>query len=337
MEHNIKNIRRQLWVRIGLFVILILSAIAGVITSSFFVNQNANSGPITGGTYQAIVEYQNASDSNEAVKTLQNKIDPLLKKRMDVAKVGNNKLDITVPKANYNTIVDFLRDIERRGSIFFLNEKGQDLLVGKGKGKDYKIAQTQTDNDLQRVVLKDLIDANSFSSDLVQPLNKPMVKFKIKDLDLFHAIFSSQSKYLIWTDIGQMLDEMRNNYSDIIKFREFMNRKIQALAPGKEKTDLVLEYNRFMTVDVTNLSTGVKSKKNLASDTFAPNSELLTFFNPQLSEIKFNAVSNFNKTDPSKDLTININDKNDIYNQQSTINVFRPYLKELVDHYKSIK
>ncbi|WP_339023893.1 protein translocase subunit SecDF [Spiroplasma endosymbiont of Agriotes lineatus] len=330
MENNIKETQQSLWIRFGLFIILILSTITSLITSSFFVKNNFRSGMLVGGTYQTIVSYENAKNRHGVVNTLQDKIDPLRKKRMDIShfnsNIGGNRLNVMVPQANYGNIADFLRDVERSGSIFFLDDKGDDLLVGTGTGETYKPAK----KDGKRIVLKDFIDSSSINNSLISGINKPSIEFKIKNLKLYNVILKYQDKksVYVWQDFGQMLDEMRSNYSDLIKFRKFINAKALALQ-GVEAQDLRNALRSLLMASVRNRKNGDVKEVNLADQGVNTDSDIYNYF--QNNDVTFNEVLSYNKNSPNSDLTIDINNEDDTYDKQRYLNPFRPFLVELVN------
>ncbi|WP_342263410.1 protein translocase subunit SecDF [Spiroplasma endosymbiont of Clivina fossor] len=330
MENNIKGTQRNLWIQFGLFIILILSTIAGLITGSFFVDNNFRSGMLVGGAYQTIVSYENAKNRHEAVNTLQDKIDPLRKKLMDISRFTSNiegsRLNVIVPQANYGNIADFLRDVERSGSIFFLDDKGDDLLVGTGTGETYKPAK----KDGKRIVLKDFIDSSSIKHSLISGINKPSIEFKIKNLELYNAILKYQDKksVYVWQDLGQMLDEMRSNYNDLIKLRKFINAKAVALQGG-EAQELRNALRNLLTASVRNPENGDVKEVNLADQGVNTDSDIYNYF--QNGDVTFNEVLSYNKNSPNSDLTIDINNEDDTYDKQNYLNPFRPFLVELVN------
>ncbi|WP_215826986.1 protein translocase subunit SecDF [Spiroplasma endosymbiont of 'Nebria riversi'] len=330
MKNNIKGTQRNLWIQFGLFIILILSITAGLIMGSFFVDNNFRSGILVGGAYQTIVSYENAKNRHEAVNTLQDKIDPLRKKRMDIihfaSNIGESRLNVVVPQANYGNIADFLRDVERSGSIFFLDDKGDDLLVGTGTGETYKPAK----KDGKRIVLKDFIDSSSIKNSLISGINKPSIEFKIKNLDLYNAILKYQDKksVYVWQDFGQMLDEMRSNYNDLIKLRKFINAKAVALQGG-EAQELRNALRSLLTASVRNRENGDVKEVNLADHSVNTDSDIYNYF--QNADVTFNEVLSYNKNSPNSDLTIDINDEDDTYDKQKYLNLFRPFLVELVN------
>lgn len=330
MKNNIKGTQRNLWIQFGLFIILILSTIAGLITGSFFVDNNFRSGMLVGGAYQTIVSYENAKNRHEAVNTLQDKIDPLRKKRMDISRftsnIGGSRLNVIVPQANYGNIADFLRDVERSGSIFFLDDKGDDLLVGTGTGETYKPAK----KDGKRIVLKDFINSSSIKHSLISGINKPSIEFKIKNLELYNAILKYQDKksVYVWQDFGQMLDEMRSNYNDLIKLRKFINAKAVALQGG-EAQELRNALRSLLTASVRNRENGDVKEVNLADQSVNTDSDIYNYF--QNADVTFNEVLSYNKNSPNSDLTIDINNEDDTYDKQKYLNPFRPFLVELVN------
>lgn len=326
MSQDIKKTKNKIWLQFSLFMILMLATLATLIASSFFVNDNLQPGMVISGTYQAIVKYGDVNRS-EAITTLQDKINPLRRKTMVINRISGNRLNIIVPRGDYKTNDDFLREIERRGSIFFLDEKGKDLLVGTGEKDKF---QPSDDKTAKRIVLKDFIDSESIAPTLISGVNRPGINFKIKNLELYKAIntYQENKPVYIWQDFGQMLDEIRNDYEDLIKFRRFINSKLAGLE-GDSAQNLKKSLAGLLKATVINNNSGVAKIVEFDNQNVVTDTDVYNFFKD--SKIIYTEVRNFNKDYPNRDLTIDINDEEDTYSNQKFLNPFRPYLNTLID------
>lgn len=343
MNNIIKSQKKSsFWMKIVATTIIIAGAIIGITLGGMHIYQNAKWGSPFSKTYQANVKFSKKEgkvDIDDALNNLHSKINPINQKQISINKISSDELNVTASANMYHQLRDFLRDIERPGSIFFLDQDGNDLLIGKGEKANYV---PSLEKDAKRLPLNKLIDqaktvagmSNSFS---------PTVKLKVIEPETFKAITDYLQKkrqtLWIWTDIGAMFDEMRNNYDDFLAFKISITTKIkQLLNEGKinESKELRNAASNLLRVDATHKNPAISKNTIYNIDLFQENdiTKISDYFNNYNLDFR---IKNQDINSNGADLTVDINNPEYNYDKNTILNPFRPFLKDIVKEVGIVK
>lgn len=343
MNNIIKNQKKaSFWMKIIATTIIIAGAIIGITLGGIHIYQNAKWGSPFSETYQANVKFskkEGNANIDDALNNLQSKINPINQKQISINKISSNELNITASANMYHHLRDFLRDIERPGSIFFLDQEGNDLLIGTGEKSSYT---PSIEKSAKRLPLNKLIDQAKTAAGMSNNFT-PTVKLKVIEAETFAAI----SKYLeskkqtlwIWTDIGAMFDEMRNNYDDFLAFKSSITTKIrQLLNEGKEKESKALNsaISDLLRVNATHKNPAISKNVIFNIDLFAENdiTKINNYFNNYNLDF---IIKNHDSASNGRDLTVDINNPEYNYDKNQVLNPFRPFLQDIVKEVGIVK
>lgn len=208
-----KNKNLGFFLRIFSLLIVISAIIISVVFSTKYVENNSKLSIEFAGGYQTQVQYDGKSSQREVINLLKNRVDPLGTSNVNIESVtsgSNNKYNLALSKDAGVDISTFVHSVLRRGYSYIIDKDGNDLLATEKKDDN---ASTWTKRD------KRLLTSNIFSN--IKAINntvshRPELVFDVKDDSVLKSLTSSKDNtFYIYSDIGQLLDYIRNSMDGI--------------------------------------------------------------------------------------------------------------------------
>ncbi|WP_425377868.1 protein translocase SecDF, variant type [Spiroplasma endosymbiont of Polydrusus pterygomalis] len=235
----------RLIIRIGILIVLVVAMIVGVLFSADGFHYSYRAGIAYSGGYQVQVNVfdKRASnyvpdpdmpngDSKKGLELLRNKLDPLSNQNLYLQTLGRNSVEVVVGKDMFKSYNDLSKAIQRLGAIYFADSKGNDLLVSDNNGTK------------ERTPLSDVISSSTTGVDQTR---RPIITLQIKDQQKWDSIINglkpserggqSQPLY-IWTDIDQMIDDLRHDIDNMSSIQTLFNSEIKSSVSSSDWTKI---------------------------------------------------------------------------------------------------
>ncbi|AXF96481.1 protein translocase SecDF, variant type [Spiroplasma phoeniceum] len=322
-EPKDKRAISRLIIRIGTLIVLVIAMIVGALFSADSFRYSFQTGIAYSGGYQVQIDVFDKRDPNyspdtpngdskKGLELLRNKLDPLSNQNLYLQTLGRNSVEVIVGKDRFKSYNDLSKIIQRLGAIYLTDNKGKDLLI--------------SDNNVtkERTPLSDVI---SDSTTGVDQARRPIITLKIKNQQKWDSIINSlkpaegggQAQPLyIWTDIGQMIDDLRHDIDNIQAIATLFSVDIRSKVYSTDWTNI---YHIF---DVEYYDTGtarIQHGNLLDLALRYPISQIRTWMED--SRFRFTTV-------PTNRLLIDPNDKSATTN--AYIDPLRPYLQTIIEY-----
>lgn len=322
-EPKDKRAISRLIIQIGTLIVLVIAMIFGALFSADSFRYSYRTGIAYSGGYQVQIDVFDKRDPNyspdningdskKGLKLLRNKLDPLSNQNLYLQTLGRNSVEVIVGKDMFKSYNDLNKIIQRLGAIYLTDNKGKDLLISDNNGTK------------ERTLLSDVI---SRSTTGVDQARRPIITLQIKNQQKWDSIINSlkpsegvrqAQKLYIWTDIGQMIDDLRHDIDNIQAIATFFSVDIRSKVSSTDWTNI---YHIF---DVEYYDTGTSriQRGNLLDLALRyPISQIKTWMED--SRFRFTTV-------PTNRLLIDPNDKSATTN--AYIDPLRPYLQTIIEY-----
>ncbi len=322
-EQKDKRVISRLIIRIGTLIVLVIAMIVGALFSADSFRYSYRTGIAYSGGYQVQIDVFDKRDPNyspdtpngdrkKGLELLRNKLDPLSNQNLYLQTLGRNSVEVIVGKYMFKSYNDLSKIIQRLGAIYLTNNKGKDLLISDNNGTK------------ERTPLSDVISGSTTGVDQAR---RPIITLQIKNQQKWDSIINSlkpaegggQAQPLyIWTDIGQMIDDLRHDIDNIQAIATLFSVDIRSKVSSTDWTNI---YHIF---DVEYYDTGtarIQHGNLLDLALRYPISQIRIWMED--SRFRFTTV-------PTNHLLIDPNDKSATTN--AYINLLRPYLQTIIEY-----
>ncbi|ALA98138.1 bifunctional preprotein translocase subunit SecD/SecF [Spiroplasma kunkelii CR2-3x] len=322
-EPKDKKAISRLIIRIGTLIVLFIAMIIAALFSADSFRYSHQTGIAYSGGYQVQIDVFDKRDPNyspdtpngdskKGLELLRNKLDPLSNQNLYLQTLGRNSVEVIVGKDRFKSYNDLSKIIQRLGAIYLTDNKGKDLLISDNNGTK------------ERTPLSDVISGSTTGVDQGR---RPIITLKIKNQQKWNSIINSlkpaegggQAQPLyIWTDIGQMIDDLRHDIYNIQAIATLFSVDIRSKVFSTDGTNI---YHIF---DVEYYDTGtvrIQHGNLLDLALRYPISQIRTWMED--SRFRFTTV-------PTNRLLIDTNDKSATTN--AYIDPLRPYLQKIIEY-----
>ncbi|WP_308149905.1 protein translocase subunit SecDF [Spiroplasma sp. AdecLV25b] len=223
------------FLRIFSLLIFISAITISVIFSTSYIENNSKLSIEFAGGYETQVQYNGKGTQKDVVNLLKNRVDPLGTSNVNIESItnGNGKnYKLSLSKDAGVSVSAFVHNAARSGYFYLMDKAGNDLLATKYNDK----AKTWSARD-KRLKLSDV-----FSKIIVQnnqASHRPELHFIVKDKEILTDLTAQKdSTFYIYSDIGQLLDYVRNSVEGINLLAGFID-KLDPVKDAKERTGLI--------------------------------------------------------------------------------------------------
>ncbi|WP_338956405.1 protein translocase SecDF, variant type [Spiroplasma endosymbiont of Polydrusus cervinus] len=335
-KEQVKKIRKpkdrkaisRLIIRIGTLIVLVVAMIVGGFFSADGFRYSYRAGIAYSGGYQVQVNvfdkrasnYVHDSDmpngdSKKGLELLRNKLDPLSNQNLYLQTLGRNSVEVVVGKDMFKSYSDLRKAIQRLGAIYLTDSKGNDLLVSDNNGTK------------ERTPLSDVISSSITGVDQTR---RPIITLQIKDQQKWDSIINglkpserggqAQPLY-IWTDIDQMIDDLRHDIDNMSSIQTLFNSEIKRSVSSSDWTKI----NKIFDMEYYDQSSAQMQSGNLLDNFGVPILQIREW----MEDVRFRFT-----TVPQSQLIIDPNDKVAITNEY--IDPLRPQLQKIIEYDKTL-
>lgn len=230
---KIKNL--AFFLRIFSLLIFVSAITISVIFSTFYIENNSKLSIEFAGGYETQVQYNGKGKPKDVVNLLKNRVDPLGTSNVNIENItnGNGKnYRLSLSKDAGISVSAFVHNAARSGYFYLMDKAGNDLLATKYDDKAKKWSARE-----KRLKLSDV-----FSSIIVQnnqASHRPELHFIVKDKQILTDLTAQKdTTFYIYSDIGQLLDYIRNSVEGINLLAGFID-KLDPIKDAKERTGLI--------------------------------------------------------------------------------------------------
>ncbi|WP_342276931.1 protein translocase subunit SecDF [Spiroplasma endosymbiont of Nebria brevicollis] len=223
------------FLRIFSLLIFVSAITISVIFSTTYIENNSKLSIEFAGGYETQVQYNGKGTQKDVVNLLKNRVDPLGTSNVNIESItnGNGKnYKLSLSKDAGVSVEAFVHNAARSGYFYLMDKAGNDLLATKYDDK----AKTWSARD-KRLKLSDV-----FSKIIVQnnqASHRPELHFIVKDKEILTDLTAQKdSTFYIYSDIGQLLDYVRNSVEGINLLARFIDR-LDPVKDVKERTGLI--------------------------------------------------------------------------------------------------
>ncbi|WP_374696103.1 protein translocase SecDF, variant type [Spiroplasma endosymbiont of Polydrusus formosus] len=315
-------------IRIGTLIVLVVAMIFGVIFLADGFRYSYQAGIAYSGGYQIQVNVFDKRSSNyvsdpdlpngnskKGLELLRDKLDPLSNQNLYLQTLGRNSVEVVVGKDMFKSYNDLSKAIQRLGAIYLTDSKGNDLLVNYNNGTK------------ERTPLSDVI---SSSTTWVNQNRRPIITLQIKDQQKWYSIINGlkpserggQAQLLyIWTDIDQMIDDLRHDIDNMSSIQILFNSEIKSSASSSDWTKI----NKIFDMEYYDQSSAQMQSGNLLDKFGVPILQIREWMED--ARFRFTTV-------PQSQLLIDPNDKAATTNEY--IDPLRPQLQTIIGYDKTL-
>lgn len=322
-EPKNKKAISRLIIRIGTLIVLIIAMIVGAFFSADSFRYSYRTGIAYSGGYQAQIDVFDKRDPNyspdtpngdskKGLELLRNKLDPLSNQNLYLQTLGRNSVEVIVGKDMFKSYSELSKTIQRLGALYLTDSKGKDLLISDNNGTK------------ERTPLSDVISGSVTGVDQAR---RPIITLEIKNQQKWDSIINSlkpsegggQAQPLyIWTDIGQMIDDLRHDTDNLQAIATLFSVDIPRKVSSTDWTNI---YHIFDMEYYDNGTAQIQPGNLLDLALRYPISQVKEWMED--SRFRFTTV-------PTNRLLIDPNDKAATTN--AYIDPLRPYLQTIIEY-----
>lgn len=262
---NNKNL--SFFIRLITLFVFVAAAIISIIFSSFYLENNGNLSIEFSGGYRTEVKYTGNASSNNVINMLEQRVDPLGTSNIDITKSSSNGnyYSVAISKQAGISESNFISNLSRSGYVYLIDSQGHDLLANTFDGKTWTQSQ-------KRITVNDAFSA--ISEDTNPNSHQPEVIFNIKDSTLskeVSSVLSSNDKIYFYSDIGNLLNSIRNNINGLEQLVTIYN----GVSDATQKQDLLKLFANTVPTFSGDGSAIITAVTKPGSDSFNKLSNLL--------------------------------------------------------------
>lgn len=223
------------FLRIFSLLIFVSAIIVSVIFSTNYIENNSKLSIEFAGGYETQVQYNGKGTQKDVVNLLKNRVDPLGTSNVNIENItnGNGKnYKLSLSKDAGVSVSAFVHNAARSGYFYLMDKAGNDLLATKYDDKA-KIWSTRD----KRLKLSDVFSSITVQNN--QASHHPELHFIVKDKEIITDLTAQKdNQFFIYSDIGQLLDYVRNSVEGINLLARFID-KLDPIKDAKERSGLI--------------------------------------------------------------------------------------------------
>lgn len=230
---KIKNL--AFFLRIFSLLIFVSAIIVSVIFSTNYIENNSKLSIEFAGGYETQVQYNGKGTQKDVVNLLKNRVDPLGTSNVNIENItnGNGKnYKLSLSKDAGVSVSAFVHNATRSGYFYLVDKTGNDLSATKYDDK----TKTWSTRD-KRLKLSDVFSSITVQNN--QASHHPELHFVVKDKEIITDLTAQKNNpFYIYSDIGQLLDYVRNSVEGINLLARFID-KLDPVKDVKERSGLI--------------------------------------------------------------------------------------------------
>lgn len=223
------------FLRIFSLLIFVSAIIISVIFSTNYIENNSKLSIEFAGGYETQVQYNGKGTQKDVVNLLKNRVDPLGTSNVNIENItnGNGKnYKLSLSKDAGVSVSAFVHNAARSGYFYLMDKTGNDLLATKYDDK----TKTWSTRD-KRLKLSDVFSSITVQNN--QASHHPELHFIVKDKEIITDLTAQKDNpFYIYSDIGQLLDYVRNSVEGINLLARFID-KLDPIKDAKERSGLI--------------------------------------------------------------------------------------------------